>query len=60
MPTSLITLTTTLALAAASFALPALAAEEAATTDIGTFDKATAGEAFARRPYSPYAARESL
>ena len=46
MPTRLITLTTTLALAAASFALPALAAEEAATTDIGTLDKETAEQAF--------------
>jgi hypothetical protein len=45
MPTRLITLTTTLALAAGSFALPALAGAEGATTDIGTFDKATAGEA---------------
>ena len=55
MPTRLITLVTTLALAAVSFALPALAAEEAVTTDIGTFDKATAGEAFKKPPYSPYA-----
>ncbi len=57
MPTRLITLVTTLPLAAASFALPSLAAEEAATTDIGTFDKATAEKAFATRPYSPYAGR---
>ena len=57
MPTRLITLTTTLALAAASFALPAPAAEEAATTDIGTLDRESAEQAFKQRPYSPYAVR---
>jgi uncharacterized protein DUF3604 len=57
MPTRLITLTTTLAPAAASFALPALAAAEAATTDMGTLDKESAEKAFAKPPYSPYAGR---
>ena len=57
MPTRRITLTTTLALAAASFALPALAAAEAATTDIGTLDRESAEQAFKQRPYSPYAGR---
>ncbi len=58
MPTRLITLATTLALGAASFAFPALAAEEAATIDIGTLDKETAEKAFpAKPPYSPYAGR---
>ena len=57
MPTRRITLTTTLALAAASFALPALAAAETATTDIGTLDRESAEQAFKQRPYSPYAGR---
>ena len=50
MPTRRITLTTTLALAAASFALPALAAAEAATTDIGTLDRESAEQAFKQTP----------
>lgn len=48
MPTKLITLTTSLALAAASFGLPALAAAEAAATDIGTLDRESAEQALAR------------
>jgi Protein of unknown function (DUF3604) len=44
-------------------ALPAIsctafAAEESVNTDIGTFNKDTAGEAFKKRPYSPYADRK--
>jgi hypothetical protein len=35
-----------------------LAAEEAVSTDIGTLDKEKAGEAFKKRPYSPYADRK--
>ena len=52
---------TTLAAAiAASLALPflAFAAEEPVNTDIGTLDKEKAGEAFKKRPYSPYADRK--
>ena len=37
------------------FALPALAQD--ITTDAGTLDKATAEQAFKKRPYSPYAGR---
>src|SRR6185295_543332 len=32
-------------------------AQEGTTTDAGTVDKATAGEAFKKPPYSPYAGR---
>ena len=40
-----------------SFTLPALA-EDAAVTDVGTFDKTTADKLFpAKRPYSPWAGR---
>jgi hypothetical protein len=38
--------------------LTSFAAEEATNTDIGTLDKETAGEAFKKRPYSPYADRK--
>src|SRR5215203_3539812 len=41
---------------AVSLTLPAWA-EEAAQTDIGTLDKATAEQAFKKPPYSPYAGR---
>ena len=44
-------------LLALGLALPALAAAQA-TTDIGTLDKEKAGEAFKKRPYSPYADRK--
>ena len=36
----------------------AFAADEAVNTDVGTLDKAKAGEAFKKRPYSPYADRK--
>ena len=36
----------------------AFAAEESVSTDIGTLDKEKAGEAFKKRPYSPYADRK--
>ena len=55
MKTSLHT-TTIAALAAVPFF--AFAAEEAVNTDIGTLDKDKAGEAFKKRPYSPYADRK--
>ena len=46
------------ALLTASLAVPAFAAEQDATTDIGTLDKETAEKAFpAKPPYSPYAGR---
>ncbi len=48
--------TTVAALLAIPFAV--FAAEESANTDIGTLDKAKAGEAFKKRPYSPYAERK--
>src|ERR1700730_2333596 len=41
-----------------TLAVPAFAAEQAATTDIGTLDQGTAEKAFpAKPPYSPYAGR---
>src|ERR1700721_222889 len=41
-----------------SVAVPAFAAEQAVTTDIGTLDQGTAEKAFpAKPPYSPYAGR---
>jgi hypothetical protein len=49
-------LRTLVAAVAISFALP-LSAQQAATTDIGTLDKESAEQAFAKRPYSPYAGR---
>jgi len=51
------TLVTTFA-AALALAFPLFAAEETATTDIGTLDKEKAGAAFKQRPYSPYADRK--
>ncbi len=36
----------------------AFAADEAVNTDIGTLDKEKGGEAFKKRPYSPYAERK--
>ncbi len=53
------TLITALSLAlGAAVALPAFAAEQANTTDIGTLDKESAEKAFpAKLPYSPYAGR---
>ncbi len=47
-----------LALTIASLCLPAFSAEESVQTDLGTLDKAKAGEAFKKRPYSPYADRK--
>jgi len=48
----------TLAIIAASLTLRAFAAEQDATTDIGTLDAASAAKAFpAKPPYSPYAGR---
>ena len=45
---------------AASLAISftAFAADETVNTDIGTLDKEKAGEAFKKRPYSPYADRK--
>jgi hypothetical protein len=46
------------ALLTAGLAVPAFAAEQAVTTDIGTLDQEIAGKAFpAKPPYSPYADR---
>jgi hypothetical protein len=53
--------TTTLATTiAALLAIPfsAFAAEETVNTDVGTLNKETVGEAFKKRPYSPYADRK--
>lgn len=49
-----------LATIAASLAIPflAFAAGDAVNTDLGTLDKEKAGEAFKKRPYSPYADRK--
>ena len=41
-----------------AISLTAFAAEEAVNTDVGTFNKETAGEAFKKRTYSPYADRK--
>src|SRR5690242_10559028 len=49
-------LATTIA-AALAISFTAFAAEETASTDLGTLDKDKAGEAFKKRPYSPYAGR---
>ena len=53
-------LTPTFIIAALTSALfsSAFSAEEAVNTDIGTFNKDTAGEALKKRPYSPYADRK--
>ena len=40
-----------------ALSLPAFAADESVNTDLGTLDKEKAGEAFKKRPYSPYAER---
>ncbi len=48
--------TTIATLLAISFT--AFAADETASTDLGTLDKEKAGEAFKKRPYSPYADRK--
>src|SRR5712675_1169525 len=46
------------ALIAASLTLPAFAADQEATTDIGTLDKETAAKVFpSKPPYAPYAGR---
>ncbi|HYJ04937.1 MAG TPA: DUF3604 domain-containing protein [Chthoniobacterales bacterium] len=53
--------TTVLAITiAASLAITfaAFAADETVNTDLGTLDKEKAGEAFKKRPYSPYAERK--
>ena len=50
-------LVTTIATSLA-ISLTAFAAEETANTDVGTLDKDKAGEAFKKRPYSPYADRK--
>ena len=41
-----------------ALSLPAFAADESVNTDLGTLDKEKAGEAFKKRPYSPYAERK--
>jgi hypothetical protein len=41
-----------------AISITALAADENVNTDIGTLDKEKAGEAFKKRPYSPYAERK--
>ena len=44
--------------ASLAFAAPATAQQQAAQTDIGTFDKETTAKLFpVKRPYSPYAGR---
>ena len=48
----------TLSLFAVLAASPAFAADEPATGDAGTADKEKVGEAFKKRPYSPYADRK--
>ena len=50
-------LATTIA-ASLAISFTSLAAEESVNTDIGTFNKDKAGEAFKKRPYSPYADRK--
>jgi uncharacterized protein DUF3604 len=54
--TGLLIISFVVGLMAIGFALTGYAAENV-VTDVGTLDKETAGKAFPRRPYSPYAGR---
>jgi len=49
---------TTVALFSLGLSLTAISADEPTTGDAGTLDKDKAGEAFKKRPYSPYADRK--
>ena len=48
----------TIIAASLAISFTSLAAEESVNTDIGTFNKDKVGEAFKKRPYSPYADRK--